>query len=316
MPSKRNHGTTGAGRQRRIAGVATSQGGIVSVDQLRDAGVSRRSAAYRAEVGSLHRIHRGVYAVGHRSLARTGLLRAALLVCGEGAAISHGTAAAFWGITDRWPALIDVIVRCEEGRKIDGIRARRCRYPSKNELVVRAGVTCTTPSRTLVDLAGSLGTPSLRRAVERAAVLKLLDLGVIDHALSEAGRRPGVRHLRAILEEWRTPDGSVPDVRSDFEALVLPRLVAMGVPRPSTNVKLHVGGEWLTVDFLWQSRLLVVETDGGGSHETPVAFQRDRKRDQLLLAAGYRVARVTWDQMRDEREGVIARIIAALGAEA
>jgi hypothetical protein len=306
----------GVGRHRPLAEVATSQGGVVSVDQLRDAGVSRRSAAYRAEVASLHRIHRGVYAVGHRSLARAGLLRAALLVCGEGAAISHGTAAAFWGITDRRPALTDVIVRCEQGRKIDGIRSRRCRYPSRNELVVRAGVTCTTPSRTLVDLAGSLGTPSLRRAVERAAVLKLLDLGAIDLALSEARRRPGIRHLRAVLEDWRTPDGSVPDVRSDFEALVLPRMVAMGVPRPSTNVRLHVGGERLTVDFLWRSHLLVVETDGGGSHETPVAFRRDRKRDQLLLASGYRVARVTWDQMRDEREGVIARILAALGAAA
>jgi hypothetical protein len=295
-----------------MAGVATSQGGVVSLDQLRDAGVSRRSAAYRAEVGLLHRIHRRVYAVGHKSLAQTGVLRAALLACGEGAAISHGTAAAFWGITDRWPVLVDVIVRCEQGRKIDGIRSRRCRHPSESELVARAGVTCTTPSRTLVDLAGSLGTPSLRRAVERAAVLKLLDLSAIDLALSEARRRPGVRHLRAILEDWRTPDGSVPDLRSDFEALVLPGLIAMGVPRPSTNVTLHVGGEYLTVDFIWASQRLIVETDGEGSHGTPVAFRRDRKRDQLLLAAGYRVARVTWGQIRDERKAVVARISRAL----
>jgi len=126
------------------------------------------------------------------------------------------------------------------------------------------------------------------------------------------GESPGIPPALGVVAS----DGSAPDVRSDFEALVLPRLVAMGVPWPSTNVKLHAGGEWLTVDFFWQSELLVVETDGGESHETPIAFQRDRKRDQLLLAAGYRVARVTWDQMRDEREGVIARIIAALGAGA
>jgi very-short-patch-repair endonuclease len=88
----------------------------------------------------------------------------------------------------------------------------------------------------------------------------------------------------------------------------------MGLPRPAANVKLHLGGELLTVDFFWESAGLVIETDGEGTHGTPVAFRRDRKRDQLLLAAGFRVGRVTWDQMRDEPEGVVARIAAALRA--
>jgi hypothetical protein len=231
------------------------------------------------------------------------LLRAALLACGEASTISHGTAAAFWGIGDRWPLLVDVIVPCQQGRKIDGIRSRRCRYPVPEERVVREGIACTTPARTLVDVAGSLGTPSLRRAVERAAVLQLLDVAAVDLALWRARRRPGVRHLRAILEDWRTPDGSVPDLRSEFEALALPRLMAMGLPRPATNLTLHLGGERLTVDFIWEAQRLVVETDGEATHGTPVAFRRDRRRDQLLLAAGFRVARVTWDQMRDEPEG-------------
>lgn len=296
--------------------VATRQGGPVSVHQLETAGVSKRSASRRAEKGTLHRVHRGVYTVGHRSITRAGFLRAAILACGDGAVISHGTAAAFWGLQDKWPALIDVTVPNQRGRKIDGVRCRRCRYPAPQEIVVAAGVVCTTRARTLVDMAGLYGTPSLRRLVERAAVRKRLDLAALDAALYEARGRRGVKALSRIADEWRTEDGAVPDVRSDFEALVLPRLLACGLPRPACNVPLRVGGERLEVDFLWKEQRFVVETDGRQTHETPVAFQRDRWRDQQLVAAGYRVARVTWNQMRWELDEVVARLIGALEAAA
>lgn len=260
----------------------------------------------------MHRVHRGVYAVGHRSIGGTGALRAALLACGEGSAISHGTAAAFWGLRDQWPVLIDVIARGQEGRKIDGIRCRRCRYPSQGEVVVREGIASTTPMRTLVDLAGMLGTVSLRRAAERAAVKKLLDFRALDAALDAAQGRRGLSALRTIAVEWRTEDGVVPDVRSDFEALVLPRLIARGLPRPICNKTLRIDGHHLIPDFLWEELRVVVETDGAETHSTAVAFQRDRWRDQVLVAAGYRVARITWDQMKYELEDAVARIGRAL----
>lgn len=163
-------------------------------------------------------------------------------------------------------------------------------------------------------MAGMLGTPSLQRLVERAAVVKRLDLGALDAALRGARGRRGVKALGLIADEWRTDDGVVPDVRSDFEALVLPRLLARGLPRPSCNETIRVDSESLTVDFLWERERLVVETDGRETHETPVAFQRDRRRDQVLVSAGFRVARATWDQIHNEREKVVARIADALGA--
>lgn len=228
--------------------------------------------------------------------------------------ISHVTAAAFWGLYDKWPNLIDVTVPCEAGRKIDGVRCRRCRYPLEEEVTVRYEVACTTVARTLIDLAGIWGVASLRKAVERAAVLKRLDLDALDLAMHNAKRRRGLRILGAIANDWRTKDGELPDVRSDFEALVLPRLVRLGLPRPSCNVRLQIEGEVLEVDFLWEQHRLVVETDGGGTHETPVAFQRDRHRDQLLVASGYRVMRATWDQMQQDLEGVVARVSRALSS--
>jgi very-short-patch-repair endonuclease len=292
--------------------VATAQGGVVSLDQLRDEGVSRQVAAERAEASVLHRVHRGVYAVGHRSISRATHLRAALLACGEGAVISHATAAAFWGLYDEWPQLTDVTVPVEAGRKIDGIRCRRCRYPLEEEITIRHGVCCTTVARTLVDLAGIWSTSSLRRAVGRAAFLKQLDVDALDLAIHNAKRRRGMRILSAIAGDWRTKDGSLPDVRSDFEALALPQLMRIGLLRPETNVRMVLEGEVLEVDFLWEKQRLVVETDGGGTHETPAAFQQDRHRDQLLVAAGYRVMRVTWKQMHSNLEGVVSRISRAL----
>ncbi|HEX5527011.1 MAG TPA: DUF559 domain-containing protein [Solirubrobacterales bacterium] len=226
--------------------------------------------------------------------------------------ISHVTAAAFWGLYDKWPRLIDVTVPVEAGRKIDGIRCRRCRYPLEEEITLRYDVACTTVARTLVDLAGIWGTASLRRAVEQAAFRKSLDVDALDIAIQNAKRRRGMRILRAIADDWRTKDGQLPDVRSPFEALALPQLIRRGLPRPETNVRIVLDGEVIEVDFLWAEQRLVVETDGGGTHETPVAFQRDRHRDQLLVAAGYRVMRATWDQVQQDLEGVVDRISRAL----
>lgn len=312
MARKRNRAGRVEGRDQRLAALAGAQRGVVSLGQLGEVGITPRATAYRAEQGRLQRIHRGVYAVGHREVGEKGRLRAAVLACGEGALLSHGTAAALWGIRDRWPVLVDVLVPGQKGRKIDGVRCRRCRYPSAHEIVAPEGIPCTTPARTLVDLAGMAGTDSLRRAVERAAVLRRLNIDALDVALYEANGRRGISGLSRIVDEWRTKDGTVPDVRSDFEALVLPRLLIRGVPRPVCNQTLHFGSERLTVDFLWPEHWLVVETDGKETHATPVAFQRDRRRDQILVAAGYRVARATWDQIHSELESVVARIVSAL----
>jgi hypothetical protein len=226
--------------------------------------------------------------------------------------ISHGTAAAFHGVWDRWPTLIDITVPVEAGRKIDGIRCRRCRYPSPEEIGIANGIAHTTLARTLVDLAGMVGLANLRKTVGRAAILKRLDLDAVDLAIYNAKRRRGLKMLELALVPYRTEDGKPPDVRSDFETLILPELLELGLVRPQVNAWLHVDGERLLVDFLWEEAMVVVETDGRETHETPTAFQSDRWRDQILAAAGYRVLRVTWDQMHGERAAVLKRISRAV----
>jgi len=241
-------------------------------------------------------------------MSRQAHLRAALLACGEGAVVSHGTAAAFHRLFDEWPHYIDVTVPVEAGRKIDGVRCRRCRYPEPEEVEVRQGIAVTTVARTLVDLAGILDLAVLRKVVGRAAIRRKLDLQAIDIAIYNAKGRRGLKALELALVPYRTKDGKVPDVRSDFETLVLPQLLDRGLARPSTNAPIHIDGERFLLDFLWEKERVIVETDGRETHETPTAFQSDRRRDQFLAAAGYRVLRVTWNQIHGDTAGVLERI--------
>jgi len=230
-----------------------------------------------------------------------------VLACDKGTVLSHGSAAELLGLWDKRLPVIHVIPPDWSGRKIDGIRWHRVRLPNSDEVEVRDGIPCTTVPRTLVDMAGSTGWGSMRRLVEQAAILRLLDVEEIDRILA-LGRRRGAPRLRAILVPWRDGSEPAPKLRSRLEARLLPLLVEEGLPRPRCNVRLEIDGNWLEIDLLWEKQRLAIETDGEETHGTPVAFQRDRWRDQLLVAAGYRTSRITWIQVRDEPNAVIDRI--------
>lgn len=296
-----------------IAELATRQHGVVSRRQLRELGLTDREISLRAQYGSLHPEFHTTFAVGHRSVSRQGRLLAAVLACPDGAAISHGSAAELNGLWDKQLPVVHVIPPDWSGRKIDGIRWHRVRLPDTDEIEVRDGIPCTTVCRTLVDMAGSTGWGSMQRLVEQAAILRLLDTEEIDRILA-LGRRRGAPRLRTILAPWRETQEQRPVVRSRLEARLLPRLIEEGLPAPRTNVKLRIEGHLFEIDLLWDEQRLAIETDGEKTHGTRAAFQRDRKRDQILTAAGYRTARITWRQVVDEPNAVVNRIARMLKA--
>ncbi len=232
---------------------------------------------------------------------------AAVLACGDGTVVSHGSAAELLGLWDKRSLVIDVIAPGQSGRKIQGVRRHYVRMPGQDEVEVRDGIPCTTASRTLVDMAGGLGEWSLRRLVEQAATLRLLDVRGVDRVLRR-GCRCGAPRLRAILAAWRSEDERLPRLRSPLEARLLAALVEAGLPPPQCNAEISIDGHRFEIDFLWRERRLVIETDGEQSHRTRAAFRHDRWRDQVLAAAGYRTARVTWSHIEDELAATIARI--------
>jgi predicted transcriptional regulator of viral defense system len=288
--------------------LAERQHGVVARHQLVALGLSEREITARTAAGNLHPLFRGTFAVGHRIVGRTGRMLAAVIACGDGAVLSHGSAAELQGLWDKQPIPVDVIPPRRAGRGIPDIRWHNVLRPTPDEIEIREGIPCTTVARTIVDMAGRTSFVGLGRLVERAAFQRRLDVREVDRVLAR-GRRRGAANLRAIVDLWRTDDELKPRLRSPLEAFLLPALIAAGVPRPECNVKLRVdGGRPLEVDLLWRDERLAIEADGEETHGTRAAFQEDRRRDQRLLAAGYHVARITWRQAEDESSAVAARV--------
>jgi very-short-patch-repair endonuclease len=247
---------------------------------------------------------------------------AATLACGGGTVVSHRSAAALLRLLDRAPVVIDVIAPKQIGRGIAGVRRHHVPPPIHEEAGHCNSIPCTSPSRTIVDLAGMLGERSLRRVVEQAAVLRVLDIPGIERSLA-ARRRRGAPMLRSILREWHptTPHQSASStatslvLRSPLEARLLALVAASDLPRPICNHKIAIGSERIEVDFLWSQQRLVVETDGERFHNNPLAFERDRKRDRVLQLRGYRVIHFTHAQIEKEPEAVITTIRRLLEAD-
>lgn len=280
---------------------AAAQHGVVTRAQLRSAGLSDSQVSYRVRTKRLHRIHRGVYAVGHRRLALEGRRMAALLACGQNAVMSHRTAGDAWDIRRSASGRIDVTVPARARRlPPPPVTLHRSDLRHGAETTTCGGIPVTTPARTLLDLAAVLPRSSLERAMERAETLRLFDLTSVQAVLLAHPRRAGSRALAAILESW-SPAALT---RSELEERFLVLCARAAIPRPLVNVRV---GPY-EVDFLWRRERVVVETDGHAHHGTRAAFERDRARDAALQAAGYRVIRFTYRQVTRE-PGVVARVL-------
>lgn len=288
-----------------LEGLAASQSGVVSRSQIRALGMSDGAIKHALETERLHRVFPGVYAVGRRQIGERGRMYAASLACGERAVISHRSAAALMKLLDKGPASIDVIASGSRGRKIDGIRRHHVRRPQLWETGTYDGIPCTSPARTLVDLAGVAGIRTLRSAFERAAAHKLLDVGAVELSIGE-GRRTGTRALRALLDEWRpaAPVLAEGRLKSPLEAKVLPLLARRGLPMPRSNAPVDLVDGRIEVDFLWPEQRFVLEADSRAFHATDVAAKRDRWRDRELARVGYSTMRVTWGEAETEPAAV------------
>jgi very-short-patch-repair endonuclease len=171
------------------------------------------------------------------------------------------------------------------------------------------GIPCTTVVKTLVDFAGVAPQWEVRKAVSEAEVLRLLDFDAARRQIRRSRGRRGVARLRMILDEIH-PDTK--RTRSELEQLFLGMCARASLPRPEVNVKLEVGPDWFMPDFLWRDAGLIVEADSRRFHDTDSAFQHDRRREQHLQMAGWRVSRCTWEQVEHESRHLANTIRALL----
>jgi very-short-patch-repair endonuclease len=293
-----------------IGRIADGQHGLVTLEQLRGVGISKDAAYQRAKAGRLHRVHEGVYAVGHSLLTQEGCWLAAVLASGASAVLSHCSAAALWGIRTDDHGAVDVTAPNRRGRHASGIDAHRYSLPESDWTTVR-GIRCTTVERTLLDLAGIVPLWQLRKALAEAEVLRIVDLSTLRALLRRSRGRRGVARLRSLLDELRP---ETKRTRSELERMFLRMCHKGGIPTPEVNVSLHISGRRLKPDFLWRDAGLIIEADSLRFHDTHSAFQHDRRREQLLQLAGWRVSRCTWEQVEREPKR-LAQTIEALIAQ-
>ncbi|MDQ3675645.1 MAG: DUF559 domain-containing protein, partial [Actinomycetota bacterium] len=276
--------------------------------QLVALGLGRGAIDSRIRRGWLHPVHRGVYAVGHRRLSARGRWHAAVLACGNGAALSHLDAAALWDLRGSNASKIHVTVPSDGGRsRRSGVVLHRSRSLADDEVRTHEGISVTTVARTLLDIAGVLAPGPLARVVERSLMLRLFDLDAVNATLARYPTRKGSHTLSVIVADLHDEPQLT---RSELEGYFIDLCDTHSLPRPEINQ----GVEGLTVDFLWMDHKLIIETDGRQTHGTPMAFERDRARDAALTVAGYRVVRFTYRQIVSEPEKVARTVLALLSA--
>lgn len=284
-----------------------AQHGVIALFQLVALGFTLRAIKHRVATGRLHPVHRGVYAVGRRDLTRKGEWMAAVLACGDGAALSHEGAGAFWELHTELGGAIHVSVPRSADPRHPGIQVHRRLSLRTDDLTHCDNIRVTTRLRTLIDLGTRLPANALEAATNEADKLDLIDTVSLREALEDQRGQPGVRALREILDR-----GEFVLTDSELERRFLPIVRRATLRTPLTQ-------QWVNgfrVDFYWPDLGLVVETDGLRYHRTPSEQARDRLRDQAHIAAGMTPLRFTHWPVRYDASHVERTLRAAADAAA
>ena len=220
----------------------------------------------------------------------------AVLSCGEGAMLSHHSAAALWKFGEERKGLIDVSVHRHSSLRRPGIRIHDRAGIWNRDIGQRDGIPVTQPVKTLLDIALELPEKRLERAINEADKREIIDPESLRDALKDHAGEPGVRPLRRILDKhtFRLSD-------DELELLFRPLAVAAGLPTPLTKVVVNK----FEVDFFWPDLGLVAETDGWRYHRTPATQTRDALRFQTHTAAGLTPIRFSHWQVKYEPDHVL-----------
>jgi very-short-patch-repair endonuclease/predicted transcriptional regulator of viral defense system len=286
--------------------LARRQHGVITRRDLLALGFSHSAIRHRLATGRLHQVRRGIYAVGRRDLTRDGRWMAALLASGDDAVLSHGSAAALWGIGSE-REVIEISVRHKNWSRLRGVKGRGRPSLPEEDLTHRRGIPVTTVARTILDQAATpISDASLERLVNEADVARAVpfDFRSLRRYCDLRSGEPGVRRLRRLLdpETFRLSD-------SELERRFRPLAIAAGLPQPVTKTKVN-GYE---VDFYWPDLGLVVEADSLTYHRNAIKQSRDLMRDQVHTAVGLTTLRFThWQVAREPAH--VKKILAATKA--
>jgi hypothetical protein len=269
--------------------------------QLLDAGFSAPGIQRRVRKGLLHREYRGIYRVGHRAPSLEAAYLAAVLACGEGAALSGRAAGYVLGVVKGGAPEPEVTAPAE--RRPQGVSSRRVRRLDRRDVTAVRGIPATNVPRTLVDLAAVLDPGELARACHEAAVRYRTTPAHVEAVLARMPNAPGAATLRAVLS------GDEPVLLSRLEGGFRALLQGDGLDLPETNIP--AGG--CQVDCRWPGHRLTVELDSYQFHNSRHSWEVDRRREREAYARGDAFRRYTWGDVFEHPAATLRELRPLLG---
>jgi very-short-patch-repair endonuclease len=292
----------------RIRALASRQSGRTSRAQLLAAGVDACAIKRRLRNGRLILLHRGVYGLPGTSELPLAAETAALLACGDGAVLSHHSAATIWGLRPGIARPIHVTIPDgRSGPAPDGVIVHRSRVLAPADITIHQGLPVTSPARTYLDIAPSLPDRDLERLLDEGLFGKrIVTRAEIEGVLGRAGAHPGRARLARMAggHERSTQTDSPPE-----ETLFM-MIRAAGLPEPETGFPM-LG---YRLDFYWPALKLAVEVDAYGTHGSRARFEGDRRRDaRLLTEKGIETLRLTRTMVEERPPEALALVARAVG---
>jgi very-short-patch-repair endonuclease len=284
--------------------LAARQWGVITREQAQGLGVSERQVTRYLERGWWERLHYGVYRVGGSPLSWRQRLKAVSLWAGYGYALSHHTAGALLGFArcGEGPVELSVI---HDVRLPPPVVVHRVAALVPKDLTSVEGFRVTSVSRTLLDLSATWDEWALRSTVDQALARRWTTVERLEATVLRCTHHPGVRRLRALVEEFL---GGQAPTESELESLVARLLREAGFSSVLRQRVVSVRGRVRRMDFLLAGTRVVIEADGYAYHSSPAAFERDRARRNALMRKGFWVVHWTWAALRDRPEELIAEL--------
>jgi hypothetical protein len=303
--------------------------GILWDERLSELGIPKATARSRVRAGRWYRLYPTVISVVHPSLLRPeGHWLAAVKACGAGATLSHEDAAALHQLLGDGPrrgglapgprgggsrgdrhGVIDVTIPAGRDVRPSGIHVHRSATLRPRDIIVVRQIPVTTVSRTIFDIADVRSPDRLEHVIEQADIAGLLDPAALREQIANNRTRPAATRLEALLDEY---DGDLGQAWSAFERMLRAAIRTVpGIPQPIANrqIDLRDGERPIRPDLQWPGAMVAVEADSFRFHKTRAAFERDTRRDQRLIRAGWLPIRVTYRQLTHDPAGLVTMIL-------
>ena len=292
----------------KLALTAARQHGLVTRKQAIAAGLTPEMIKRRLQDGTFSRVYRGIYRLASAPRSWRQTVLAVVLLGGDAAVASHGTAAKLWGYPVS-PSHIEITVPARRDAPRGNIKVHRGTVNATESI---DGIPVTTPARTLLDIASRVEPNDLESMVDDAITRGLTTRSFLEWELQLTGGagRYGSKALRAALVHLDHGH-----CESHLENKILRILLAAGLPTPVRQYEIKAGDFLARVDFAYPHVKLAIEVDGFKYHRDRDPFHNDRRRDTRLASLGWHVIRVTDRDAKDPSdfiEAVRRRLGAAL----